>query len=439
MTIVRGRYLIDSTGRTVKDAEIAVEEGRIASIRSLRGRSSDTAPSDPARPDVSPGSEASEVIDLGNVAILPGFVNAHTHLDLTAAHTLVEPKPRFTDWIRGVIGATGAWGRDDFDASIREGISRSVEAGTTSLGDISNISNISNIAGQECGVDAYYESGMRVRLFHEVIGFDPAFAESAMESLIDRIGRMPPTNNLTNNVLAGISPHTPYTVSEKLLRRCAELAREEDVPLCIHVAETSGELEFLRAGTGEMLEFRKEFGLWPEWKPPRVSPIRYLHHLGFFERPATLIHCNYVAEEDFDIIAMTGSSVVFCPRSHDYFGHRNHPFLNMLGHGINVALGTDSLISAPSLGILDEIKFLIEDYVGIDPAVLLQMATVNGAKALGLPEDVGNLDPGSPADLVAIALPKDGIEGFDGPLEAAFSKHTSVVFSMAGGEILLHS
>ena len=412
--IVRSKYLLDSTGRAVEDAEIAVENGRIASIHR---RSGDSTPTD------SPDSPDSKVIDLGFTAILPGFVNAHTHLELTDAQALVQPQVRFTDWIREVVRVTGAWSDEDFDASLREGIKLSVESGTTLLG---------NICGGRGDVGAYSESGMRITMFHEVIGFDPAVAKAAFGAMKERIDCMPSGEKM----FIGISPHTPYTVSERLLRLCAGLAHSECMPLCIHLAETMGELEFLSNGTGEMLEFREEFGLWPEWKPPRVSPVRYLHHLGFFEKPATLVHCNYVTEEDFDIIAMSGSSVVFCPRSHDYFGHRNHPFLNMLGHGITVALGTDSLISAPSLGILDEIKFLREDYVGIEPEVLLQVATVNGAKALGLPGEVGLLDPGSPADLVGIALPEGGIEGFDGPLDAAFSKTSKLIFSMAGGEIL---
>ncbi len=413
-TIIRSKYLIDATGRVTEDAEIAVENGRIASVHRQSG---DPTPTD------SPDSPDSKVIDLGFTAILPGFVNAHTHLELTDAQALVQPQVRFTDWIREVVRVTGAWSDEDFDASLREGIRLSVESGTTSLG---------NISGGRGDVGAYSESGMRITLFHEVIGFDPTAAESAFEAMKERIDCMPSGEKM----FIGISPHTPYTVSERLLRLCAGLAHSECMPLCIHLAETMGELKFLSNGTGEMLEFREEFGLWPEWKPPRVSPVRYLHHLGFFEKPATLVHCNYVSEEDFDIIALSGSNVVFCPRSHDYFGHRNHPFLNMLGRGINVALGTDSLISAPSLGILDEIKFLREDYVGIEPEVLLQMATVNGAKALGLPGDIGLLDPGSPADLVGIVLPEGGIEHFDGPLDAAFSKTSKLIFSMSDGEIL---
>ena len=407
--IVRSEYLADSTGRAIENAEIVVKDGLIASV----GKKASTG-----------GRADRDVIDLGRSVILPGFVNAHTHLELTNAHTLVEPQPRFTDWIREVVRATGDWSEDTFDASLREGIRLSVEAGVTSLGDIGR--------GVHDGA-AYAKSGVRARLFHEAIGFDPAYAGEIARSLLRRIERGYPGERL----LPGISPHTPYTVSERLLELCVDVARREGVPLCIHLAETTAEVEFLRAGTGEILELRKDFGLWPGWTPPRVSPVRYLHHLGFFEKPATLVHCNYVGREDFDIISMSGSSVVFCPRSHDYFGHRNHPFLDMLGHGINVALGTDSLISAPTLGILDEMKFLRRNYPEIEPALLLRMATTNGAKALGLPVGVGSLAPGAPADLVGVAPPGDATDV--DPLEAVLSKGSKIVMTMAAGEVLYNA
>jgi len=406
--IIRSKYLIDSTGRAVEDAEVVIEGKRIAGIR---GKCADPPAAHP------------NLIDLGCAALLPGFVNAPAHLELTHAHSLVQPQPRFTDWIREVVRATGGWTNGDFESSLRRGIDLSAKSGTTTIGDVGHGAR---------NIGAYIGSGMRVRLFHEVIGFDPSVAEEMIEFLKTRIAETPSGENL----LIGISPHTPFTVSERLLRRCAELAHRRGLPLCVHLAETPAELEFLGSGTGEILEFRKEFGLPPEWKPPRASPVRYLHQIGFFEKPATLIHGNYIGEEDFDILALSGSSVVFCPRSHNYFGHREHPFPKMLEHGINVALGTDSLISASSLSILDEMKFLREEYPGIEPAVLLKMATANGAKALGLAADIGLLAPGAPADMVGVALPEAEIGRSADPLETVFSKDSKVIFSMAAGKIL---
>jgi cytosine/adenosine deaminase-related metal-dependent hydrolase len=409
--ILRGRYLIDTAGRTTRDAEIAIEGERITAIRK---QGSDRTVAD------------SDVTDLGPAALLPGFVNAHTHLELSLARSQVKPQPRFTDWLREVISATQKWTSDDFDASLREGLKHSVEAGTTVLGDIGQ-------GAQD--LRAYSRSGMRVRLFHEAIGFDPKTADQIFESMSARIGKHPSGEQL----LVGIAPHTPYTVSDRLLRMCARLAHKNGWPVCIHLAETEAELEFLHAGTGEILEFRKDFGLPPEWTPPATSPVRYLERLGFFEKPVTLIHCNYVSEEDFDVIANSDSSVVFCPRSHNYFGHREHPFPKMLDAGITVALGTDSLISSPTLSIFDEMKFIRAEFPETDPAVILRMATTNGLKTLGLPPDTGTLQPGSYADIVGVALPEQKTGHAGDPLEAVFSKGSKVIFSMAAGEILLEN
>ncbi len=388
--ILRSEYRIDETGRITEDAEVVVEGKRAGA----------------------------DVVDLGHSILLPGFINAHTHLDLSLAQSQVQPQRRFTDWIREIVRTTAEWSDDDFDSSLLAGIGRSVESGTTCIGDISRGAGDSR---------RYSESDMRVRLFHEVIDFNPDTADRTLESLRARVDGHPSGEN----VHIGIAPHTPYTVSERLLRQCIELAHENDWRMCIHLAETEAELEFLRAGTGEILEFRKEFGLPTGWKPPGDSPVRYLERLGFFERPATLVHCNYVQEEDLDIVARSDSSVVFCPRSHRYFGHGEHPVVKMLERGINFALGTDSLTSSPTLSMLDEIRFLRHDRPEIDPAAILRMATANGLRALGFPHEAGA------ADFVGVALPEEQCDEFRGPLDALFSEHSKVVFSMAGGKILL--
>jgi cytosine/adenosine deaminase-related metal-dependent hydrolase len=403
--ILRSKYLIDSAGRTTEDAEIVIEGERIRVIRK-KG----------SGPEV---SEA-DVVDLGCAALLPGLVNAHTHMELSAAQSRVKPQRQFTDWLREVVRVTSEWTEDDFNSSLGEGISKSVQAGATCVGDISRGAR---------DMSRYLESGMRVRLFYEVIDFNPKTAERTIESLKERVNGHPSDEKLA----MGIGPHTPYTVSEKLLKQCIKLAHENDWMLCIHVAETRAELEFLLAGTGEILNLRRDFGLPPEWKPPGMSPARHLERLGFFERPATLVHCNYLEEDDFEIIARSNSSVVFCPRSHEYFGHDDHPVFRMLKRGINVALGTDSLLSSPTLSILDEIKFLYHGFRTIGAEVFLKMATTNGVKALGLSRDSGPLEPGCYADFVGVALSEKLLqESFD-PLTAVLSKQSKVIFSMVGG------
>ncbi|MBI5118636.1 amidohydrolase family protein [Candidatus Poribacteria bacterium] len=403
--ILRSKYLIDSTGRTTEDAEVVTEGERIRAIR---------------KKGSAPGVSEEGVVDLGYAALLPGLVNAHTHLELSAARSSVRLQKRFTDWLREVVRVTSEWTEDDFDSSLGEGISESVRAGITCVGDISRGTGDTR---------KYRESGMRVRLFCEVIDFNPKTAERTLESLKERMNDHPSYEKL----LIGIGTHTPYTVSEKLLKRCIKLAHENNWMLCIHLAETRAELEFLLEGTGEILDFRKDFGLPPEWKPPGTSPARYLESLGFFERPAMLVHCNYLEEDDFEIIARSNSSVVFCPRSHEYFGHDAHPVFKMLERGINVALGTDSLLSAPTLSVLDEIRFLHDRYHAIGAEVFLKMATTNGVKALGLSRDVGPIEHGCYGDFVGVALSEELLRKYPDPLHAVLSGQSKIIFSMVGG------
>ncbi len=406
--ILRGKYLIDSAGRVVEDAEVVVEGDKIAAIR-VKG--------------AGPTASDSEVLDLGNVALLPGLVNAHTHLELSAAAPQVKSRPRFTDWLRQVAGVTSAWSDETFGSSLAQGIERSLRLGTTSLGDIN---------AKAGDTRPYASCGMRAHLFYEIIDFNPKTAEASMESLKARIGVRPPEED----VFIGIAPHTPYTVSEQLLTLCVNSAHENNWRLCIHVAETEAEIEFLNKGTGDILGFRKDFGLPPDWKPPRTSPIRYLEGLGFLGKPATLIHCNYVPQDDFDMIGRSRSSVVFCPRSHRYFGHTNHPFLRMLESGINVALGTDSLLSSPTLGMLDEMRFVRREFPDIPPEVILKMATTNGLEALGFPADS---IPLGRADLVGVALHDKDSARFRSLLDAVLSENSKVIFSMSGGKIVFDS
>ncbi len=409
--ILRSKYIIDCLGRITEDAEIVIDAGRIASIRKRGRDQSDTNP---------------EIIDLGQAALLPGFVNAHAHLELTAAADHVKQHSQFTDWLREVVHTTSSWTGEDFDSSLRSGIKHCLVSGTTAVGDIGHMAR---------DLKAYIESGMRVRLFNEVIGFDPYATGETFESLMARIRQCPSGKMLQ----VGIAPHTPYTVSEKLIRKCIELAHENDWLLCIHLAETPAELEFLRKGTGQIRHFREEFGMPAQWEPPGVSPVRYLHHLGLFGKSTVLIHCNYVSEEDFDILASSGSTVVFCPRSHRYFAHQDHPFIKMLDHGINIALGTDSLISSPTLSVLDEMKFLRHTFPELEPTTILQMATVNGLMALRFSPDIGKLEPGCEADIVGVEFPEKETGHVDSPIEAVFSTHSEVIFSMVGGKILVGS
>ncbi|MEK7241692.1 MAG: amidohydrolase family protein, partial [Planctomycetota bacterium] len=229
----------------------------------------------------------------------------------------------------------------------------------------------------------------------------------------------------------GLSPHAPYTACAKLYQGCTLFSKGQDLLLSTHICETKEELEFLKEGTGSFAIMLRAYGMLEDWNPPGLHPLAYLKKIGALARPWLLVHCNYLSEEDIYIIKESGSSVVYCPRSHHFFGHEVHPFLRLLKEGVNVALGTDSLASNQSMSILDEMRFLHENYPGLDPVEIFSMATEGGAKALRLGENIGRLMHGMEADLTVIELSS----GEGTVYERMLSPEARVILTMVAGRV----
>jgi cytosine/adenosine deaminase-related metal-dependent hydrolase len=176
--------------------------------------------------------------------------------------------------------------------------------------------------------------------------------------------------------------------------------------LTTHLAETKAELEFLADGTGEFREFLGAINaLPPGWKPPALPPVLYLDKMGVLGPSTLLVHCNYLDETSIRKLKETQTSVVCCPQSHAFFNHDEHPIRQLLGVGVNVALGTDSLASNNSLSMIDEMRFLFNKRKDLGSGDIFRAATVNGAKALNLDKVAGRLEPGYWADFAVLGLP----------------------------------
>ena len=228
--------------------------------------------------------------------------------------------------------------------------------------------------------------------------------------LNDRLEAAASIEHQSDRLRIGISPHAPYTVEPDGLRACAERARRMNAPLCIHLAETAEEATFTQSRGGQFAEFLQEMGIWDEDIPTaRCTPVEQCRETGVLSKRTIIAHGNYVSDVDIAIIAESGSSVAYCPRTHHAFGYPPHRFREMLRAGINVCIGTDSLASNPSLSILDELHFLHQRYPDMAAHDLIAMATIRGAAALGWGDEVGSLTVGKAADLVVIPL-KAGAE-----------------------------
>jgi aminodeoxyfutalosine deaminase len=381
-TVHRAQYVLAESDLLLQNAAVYVSEpGRITRVVPWEGA-----------PDV-----GCRVVDWGSAVLIPGLINAHTHLELSRLHNQLRSFASFTDWLARLIEARRQWTPEEIRASVREGAEASLRSGTTLVGDIA-----SSAASREM-LEA---AAIRKVVFEEVLGLSPARAADAMADLRKRLpGSEDPL------LKPGISPHAPYTVSPLLFRSAAELAAERSLLLATHTAETKAELLFLESGSGEFRDFLQKFGaLPPEWTPPGRKPVAFLESLGLLRQPSLLIHCNYLDLESIAMIRDSNCSVVFCPRSSTFFGHGDHPVRQLLDSGINVALGTDSLASNDSLSMLDEMRFLFRRRLDLKPEEIFRAATLNGAAALGFGGQLGRLSPGYWADMTVLEL-ADNVAG----------------------------
>ncbi len=341
--------------------------------------------------------------DLGDVVILPGLVNTHTHLEFSdLKRPLGQAGMRLVDWIRLVIAERNRRTDCPID-SIAAGLLESVTAGVTTIAEIATADAVSYTLGKP----------VELMLLAEVIGFSRARAAAAITAVTERLDALQRRNDSDpgglprNTWQLGISPHAPYTVSPELLRQLVELARRRNLPVAMHLAESAEEIELLAAGTGEFQELLDERSMWDAAAIHGGSrPLDYLRLLAEAPR-ALVIHGNYLEADESDFLAARAErmSLVVCPRTHAYFGHPPYPLADMLAAGVRVALGTDSRASNPDLNLLAEMRHVARIHPTIDPHAIVRMGTLAGAEALGLDWRVGSLTAGKLANAIAVPLP----------------------------------
>jgi cytosine/adenosine deaminase-related metal-dependent hydrolase len=321
-------------------------------------------------------------LDLGNAAILPGLVNAHTHLDLTGMRGLAPPSPDFVGWLKQVIAFRRQRTPAQVAADIRYGLSESLRAGTTLLGDISaGGASWAELATSLC----------RSIVFYELLGLTDERATAAFKAFES----WRTTVSDSANCRGGFSPHAPYSAHGALFG----LAAVWEAPAAVHLAESKAEMELMLTRTGPFVDFLKELGVW---NPTGIAPLPDIVLISMnASTPVLFVHCNYLTP---DAPFPTNSSVVYCPRTHAAFGHPPHPFREFLARGIRVALGTDSLASNPDLSILNEMRFLREHHPDLRGDLILRIGTLTGAEALGWADECGSLEVGKSADFVASPL-----------------------------------
>jgi cytosine/adenosine deaminase-related metal-dependent hydrolase len=351
-------------------------------------------------------------IDLGDAAILPGFVNAHTHLDLSGLRGMTPPTTDFVGWLRQVIAQRREQKPDQIQADIQLGLDESVSFGTTLIGDIA-------AGGQSWQV--LVNSPVRSVIFYELLGLSRARAHQSWAAACTWLNARPQSSQCR----PGLSPHAPYSVRTSLFVAARRLGQMRRLPLAIHFAESAAELELLRERAGAMVPFLTDLGVYDVAGLTRT--LSELIELFTNYPEALFVHGNYLLSE---CQARSRMHVVYCPRTHRAFGHTSYPLAEYLRSGACVALGTDSLASNPDLNLFKEAQFVRRHHPQVSPGEILHMATLNGARALGWAEETGSIAPGKAADLAVVELP-DRLD--DDPAALVLDDAATVRGVMIGG------
>ena len=338
-------------------------------------------------------------VDLGRVALLPALVNAHTHLELSYLRTQIPPAASFVEWVRALLalrrgGQEAA--RDRVLAAAEHALDEAVASGTGVFGDVSN--TLMTPALLEQRADAAV-------VFHELLGFKPLGAEELVAA-----GRRQRAKSGSTHVRVYAAPHAPYSVSPALFRAIGrELDSDPGSLTTVHLAESPEEVELLRHGTGAWRPLLDELGAWdPAWVAPGMSPVEYARSLGFLDRPTLVVHGVQCTDADIAALARSAATVVTCPRSNRFVGVGDPPLRAFYEAGVRVAVGTDSLASAPTLNMFDEMASVRLAAPTVPARRIVESATRVGADALGCGDRHGRIAVGTSAGLIAVRVP-DGV------------------------------
>jgi len=359
----RARWAMLAPGHWLDNAAVTVAEGKVVQVES--------------GPSGKPGTSA---LDHGPGVIMPGLVNAHTHLSLSALAGKVEPGSGFLTWIRELIEVRRGLPADAAIAAMEEAVSRLRDTGVTLVGEF----------GPHVPVAPLLNSaGLAGTVWLEFLGND-----QDLPPLPRPLGEM-------NFAYAG---HAPHTASPSLLRRIKEADRRLGRPFALHLAESEEELDFLATGKGRWADFLTEMGLdFSGWACWGRRPVELASELGLLDGETLAVHLLRVTAGEIELFARSGAHLCLCPRSNQNL-HGSLPDISaFLAAGVVPALGTDSLASAETISMFDEMRFVALSYSMLSPDTILAMATVNGARALSRP-DLGTIGPGRTARLIYVDI-----------------------------------
>jgi cytosine/adenosine deaminase-related metal-dependent hydrolase len=379
MPTFRARWVVPIAGEPIRDGFVTVDDSW-----QIQGVSA-TGPE--------------HALWLGRVVLLPALVNAHTHIELSFLHGRVPASAAFNDWVTTLMSVRRASAADPFAGPIldaaRHAIEQAKATGTGLVGDVSN--SLATVA-------LLRDAGLPARVFHELTGFN----------LPDVPGRIAEARRAVDaaraaadDVRIGLAPHAPYSVSPELFKAIRSDVDAHPHPVTtVHLGESAQEVQFLRDGTGPARAMLERLGVWTDaWQPPGGSPVEYLADLGFLDARTLVVHGVQFGGDDLARLKTIGATLVSCPRSNVHVGAGSPPLEDFYASGVDVAIGTDSLASAPDLNMFNELAEARRIAPRVPARRLLESATLIGARALGFERDFGSIEAGKRARFAVVRLP----------------------------------
>ena len=336
---------------------------------------------------------AGPVVDLGRTAVLPALVNAHTHLELSGLRGAVPPAASMPRWVDRLLERRAATGPPNPEA-IRRAVAEARASGTGLLGDIGNTVAAAPVLA---------EAGMPARVFREVLAMRDGAASAAVAAAVDDLRSI----EGAAGIRAGLAAHAPFSVGPAAFAALDAAARERfRGPRSIHLAESPEEVRFLRDGLGPWRDLLDRLGRGdPGWTAPGCGPVEYLERLGWLREGLVAVHGVQLTDPELRRLAERNVCLVTCPRSNAWTGVGHPPIERFLQAGVRLAVGTDSLASAPDLNLFSELALMRRLAPAAPARQLLACATLRGAEALGFDDEFGALAPGRRADLIGVRIP----------------------------------
>jgi len=331
-----------SPGSWIENGIVEIRSGRIVDVRSLGKK-----------------SPQSRMVDHGGGILMPPLVNCHTHLTLSALKDRVDKSSGFLAWTKSLLNEREKVSAKEAMEATKKALLSMKRSGVGCVGEFGPRFGVRELLG---------DAGIQGIVWREFLGEDR---------------EVPSLSGEPGEIRESYAGHGPHTTSPILLRKLKVACKERGLPFSIHLAESKEEVDFLEKGRGPWADFLKERGIdFSKWGSLGKRPVRLAHELGLLDQDTVAVHLLQVEKGEIEILAESGVFVCLCPRSNVALHGKVPSLEDFLKAGIRPCLGTDSLASGESLSVFDELRFLAEKFPNVSPSLLLEMATINGAKAL---------------------------------------------------------